>query len=181
MAMIGKVRRMHFRQKKTVREIARATSLSRNTVRKCLREQEAAEPKYRRRAMPTKLTAYEPQIEAALQADAKRPKRERRTAKMLLAQIRAAGYQGGYTRLTDFIRQWKLGEGERAATQAYVPLAFELGEAYQFDWSEEALVIGGVYRKVQLAHMKLCASRAFWLVGIPVRPTGCSLTRTRAV
>jgi response regulator of citrate/malate metabolism len=37
MAMIGKVRRMHFRQSKTVREIARATSLSRNTVRKYLR------------------------------------------------------------------------------------------------------------------------------------------------
>jgi hypothetical protein len=28
-------------------------------------------------------------------------------------------------------------------------------------------VIGGVWRKVQLAHMKLCASRAFWLVAYP--------------
>jgi len=34
--MIGKVRRMHLRQSNTVREIARATSLSRNTVRKYL-------------------------------------------------------------------------------------------------------------------------------------------------
>ena len=32
MAMIGKVKRMHFRQKKSVREIVRLTSLSRNTV-----------------------------------------------------------------------------------------------------------------------------------------------------
>ncbi len=47
---------------------------------------------------------------------------------------------------------------------AFVPLTFELGEAFQFDWSEEGLVIGGVYRRVQVAHMKLCASRAFWLV-----------------
>ena len=37
MAMIGKVRRMWFRQKKSLREISRATSLSRNTVRKYLR------------------------------------------------------------------------------------------------------------------------------------------------
>jgi hypothetical protein len=36
MAMIGKVRRMHHRQKKSVREIARATSLSRNTCRRRL-------------------------------------------------------------------------------------------------------------------------------------------------
>jgi transcriptional regulator with XRE-family HTH domain len=32
MAMIGKVKRMYFRQKKSVREIVRLTSLSRNTV-----------------------------------------------------------------------------------------------------------------------------------------------------
>ncbi len=37
MAMIGKVRRMHFRQNKSVREIARITSLSRNTIRKWLK------------------------------------------------------------------------------------------------------------------------------------------------
>ena len=68
MAMIGKVRRMRFRLKKSVREIAKATSLSRNTVRKYLREQEVVEPKYRRRAMPTKVTPYQPQIVAALRA-----------------------------------------------------------------------------------------------------------------
>ena len=37
MAMIGKVKRMYFREKKSVREIVRLTSLSRNTVRKWLR------------------------------------------------------------------------------------------------------------------------------------------------
>jgi hypothetical protein len=30
-------------------------------------------------------------------------------------------------------------------------------------------VIGGVWRKIQLAHMKLCASRAFWLVAYPAQ------------
>lgn len=44
MEMIGKVRRMHHRQKKSIREIAQATSLSRNTVRKYLREDLAQEP-----------------------------------------------------------------------------------------------------------------------------------------
>ena len=37
MAMIGKVRLMFFREKKSVREIVRLTSLSRNTVRKWLK------------------------------------------------------------------------------------------------------------------------------------------------
>ena len=48
-----------------------------------------------------------------------------------------------------------------------MPLKCELGEAYQFDWSEESLVIGGIYRKIQVSHLKLCASRAFWLVAYP--------------
>ena len=53
------------------------------------------------------------------------------------------------------------------SAQAFVPLTFAPGEAFQFDWSEEALVIGGIYRRMQVSHMKLCASRAFWLVAYP--------------
>ena len=56
-----------------------------------------------------------------------------------------------------------------APNAAFVPLHFEMGEAFQFDWSEEGLVVGGVYRKLQVAHMKLCASRAFWLVAYPTQ------------
>ncbi|MCC7059245.1 MAG: IS21 family transposase [Burkholderiaceae bacterium] len=165
MEMIGKVRRMHHRDKKSVREIARATGLSRNTVAKWLQAPVQDRPKYRRAAQCTKLSAFHETIVQALKADAHRPRRERRTARALLQELRASGYDGGYSRLTDFIRAWRDGEGQ--SVTAFVPLAFELGEAFQFDWSEEALVIGGVYRRVQLAHMKLCASRAFWLVAYP--------------
>jgi transposase len=166
MEMIGKVRRLHHRQSKSVREIARITSLSRNTVRKCLREPVQGEPKYRRALGPCKLTAFHEAIEQALKADAHRPKRERRTALALYGEMKTAGYAGGYTRVTDFIRAWRHAEGH-AVTNAFVPLAFELGEAFQFDWSEEGLVVGGIYYRMQVAHMKLCASRAFWLVAYP--------------
>ena len=53
MVMIGKVLRMHHREKKSVREIAKATSLARNTVRKYLRLGKAEQPRYRRPAVPT--------------------------------------------------------------------------------------------------------------------------------
>ena len=69
--------------------------------------------------------------------------------------------------MTDFIRAWRQGEGQGVAVNAFVPLAFELGEAFEFDWSEEGMVIGGIYYRVQVSHMKLCASRAFWLVAYP--------------
>jgi hypothetical protein len=71
--------------------------------------------------------------------------------------------------VTDFIRAWRQNEGEVVSKSAFVPLRFELGEAFQFDWSQEGLVVGGIYRKLQVSHMELCASRAFWLVAYPSR------------
>ena len=101
MAMIGKVLRMHHRDKKTVREIVRATSLSRNTARKYLRTDKAEPPQYRRRAVATKLAPFVEAVKMALLAHARRPRKEGRSAKALLKQIAEAGYEGGYTRLTD--------------------------------------------------------------------------------
>jgi transposase len=157
MAMIGKVKRMYFRQKKSVREIVRLTSLSRNTVRKWLKASVLDEPRYRRSPAPGKLSVFHEAIKLALKADAHRPRHERRTARALHAQIRADGYAGSSSRVTDFVRAWRQGEGHSVSTTAFVPLAFELGEAFQFDWSEEGLVVGGIYYRMQVSHLKLTA------------------------
>jgi len=61
---------------------------------------------------PGKLTAFHEALKQALKVDAYRPKHERRTALALYIEIQAAGYEGGYTRVTDFIRQWRLREGQ---------------------------------------------------------------------
>ena len=167
MDMIGKIRRLHARDKLSEREIARKTGLSRNTVSKWLRAPMNEAPKYRRERRPNKLNAFEEMLKQALTADARRPKHERRTARALHTQIKTEGYTGGYSAVTDFIRAWRQGEGQAANVTAYVPLSFELGEAFQFDWSEEGLVVGGIYHRAQVAHLKLCASRAFWLVAYP--------------
>ena len=72
MDMIGKIRRMYRRDKKTKREIARATGLSRNTVAKWLDEVQPVEPTYRRKPIKaTKLSAFEAELKQALKADAK--------------------------------------------------------------------------------------------------------------
>ena len=109
MEMIGRIRRLHARKNKSEREISRITGLSRNTVAKWLHGEVDGPPKYQRSERPTKLTAFHDVLRQALKADAHRPKRERRTAKALYAEIKAAGYQGGYTRVTDFIRAWRQG------------------------------------------------------------------------
>jgi len=166
MEMMGKIRRMYFRDKLSLHEITKRTGLSRNTIRKWVRApQEAAPPKYRRREAPGKLAVFHATLEQALKVDAHRAKQNRRTAKALFAQIKTDGYEGGYSQLTAFIREWRGKEGK--ALHAFVPLTFLMGEAFQFDWSEEGLVIGGIYRRMQVSHLKLCASRAFWLVAYP--------------
>ena len=104
MDMIGRIRRLHGRKKKSEREISRITGLSRNTVSKWLHGEVDGPQKYRRGEQPGELTVFHDALKQALKADARRPKHERRTAKALYAEIRAAGYDGGYTRVTDFIR-----------------------------------------------------------------------------
>lgn len=166
MEMLGKIRRMHLRDKLSLHEIAKRTGLSRNTLRRWLRApQEVQVPVYSRPQALGKLSAFTGELEQALQADGHRSKRDRRTAKALFAQIQAVGYAGGYSAVTDFTRAWRGSAGK--APHAFVPLSFELGEAFQFDWSEEGLVVGGIYYKMQVSHLKLCASRAFWLVAYP--------------
>ena len=166
MELLGKIRRMHVRDKMSERAIAKCTGLSRNTVHKWLKiPEEVQAPRYVRAEKFGKLTALAEELEQALKADAHRHKQDQRTGKALFAQIKSSGYLGGYSRVTDFIREWRAAEGKKP--HAFVPLKFDLGEAFQFDWSEEGLVVGGIYRRIQVSHMKLCASRAFWLVAYP--------------
>jgi transposase len=86
---------------------------------------------------------------------------------MMFEAIRQEGFTGCYARVTEFVRNWR--SSMAPGKSAYVPLKFELGEAFQFDWSEEWLVIGGIHRKILAAHTKLCASRAFLLSAYPTQ------------
>ena len=168
MEMLGKVRRMYLRDKLSLHEISKRTGMSRNTLRKWLRNPDTAvvsPPRYERGSAPNMLAPYHTTLELALNADAHRIRQNRRTSKALFEQIRADGYTGSYSRVTDFTGAWRGREGK--APHAFVPLCFEQGEAFQFDWSEEGLVVGGIYRRMQVSHLKLCATRAFWLVAYP--------------
>jgi hypothetical protein len=55
--ILSKIRRWYFRDKLSLREIARRTEFSRNTVRRYLRD-EISEPVYPKRQTPSKLDAF---------------------------------------------------------------------------------------------------------------------------
>ena len=166
MEKLGRLRRLYFRDGLTLSEIARKTGFARNTVKTWLKAAEGVEPKYvGARGNQTRRSGAAHQ---GVETDARRPKRDRRSALKLHAELKAAGFPGDYSRVTEFVRCWR-GNGGEALVKAFVPLKFELGEAFQFDWSEEHLVIGGVWRKITAAHLKLCASRAFVLQAYPTQ------------
>ena len=169
MKNLGLIRRMFYRDGLSLSEIERRTGLTRKTVRRWLNAPEGTEPKYRRGPTEdTKIAPFAAHLTKALETDGRRPKRDRRSALKLFGEIQAAGFEGDYSRVTEFVRRWRLANGH-AVVKAYVPLHFELGEAFQFDWSEERLVIGGVWRKILAAHLKLCASRAFVVQAYPTQ------------
>jgi transposase len=107
MAMYAKVRRMRFRDGLSISEIARRTSLSRNTIKGWLREAVRSELAYRRVGGPKKLDAHVPWLRQALETDARRPRKERRTALRLHQQLQAEGFTGSYCRVTEAIRAWR--------------------------------------------------------------------------
>jgi hypothetical protein len=80
----------------------------------------------------------------------------------------ALGYDGTYDRVTVFDRKWRQDQHEMSQTTgrvAFVPLTFALGEAFQFDWSENLAVIAGTRTKLQVAQFKLTYNRAFSVAG----------------
>jgi transposase len=170
-ATLSVIRRWALREQLSIREIARRTGLSRNTIRKYLREGEAA-PSYAKRVSPSKLDAYAEKLGAWLKSEASRSRKQRRTLKQMHADLAALGYQGSYNRVAAFARAWHAHRHEVEQTTGrgtFVPLTFGPGEAFQFDWSEDWAVIGGERTKLQVAHFKLSHSRAFLVRAYPLQ------------
>ena len=89
--------------------------------------------------------------------DQQRPKRERRTAHKYYEQLLLEGYDSHYTAVSRFIK--RLREQEDATGDAYIRLRFEAGDARQYDWSQEVVVLGGVECTVRVVQFRLAHSR----------------------
>jgi transposase len=155
---IGRIRREHFVKGKSIKEIARALKVSRNTVRKVLRSG-ATEFAYSRQVQPwPRLGPWREDLDQLLAANEAKPPRERLTRIRLYEELCGRGYRGGYDAVRRYAKAWRVAHGA-ATAQAYVPLSFAPGEAYQFDWSHEIVLINGVTVTVKVAHVRLCHSR----------------------
>ncbi len=76
------------------------------------------------------------------------------------------GYEGGYDAVRRYARGWQR-EQAAVTASAFVPLSFDPGEAYQFDWSHEVVLINGTTVQVKVAHVRLCHSRMMFVRAYP--------------
>lgn len=107
MIMYAKIRRMYFRDKLSISEIARKTSLSWNTVKRWLADPADKEIKYRRSSCDKVVKPFEPWLLQALKSDSHRRKRDRRIALKLFEAIQGQGFTGSYSRVTEFVLNWR--------------------------------------------------------------------------
>jgi len=163
---IARIRRAHFVQGKTIKAISRELGIARNTIRRILRSGETSFS-YQRDVQPRpKLGQWAEELDRRLIANDRLSRRERLGLIRIFEALRVEGYQGGYdaVRRYDQARRRKQGKG---SSDAFVPLTFAPGEAYQFDWSHEIVVLRGVTTTIKVAQVRLCHSRMLFVRAYP--------------
>ena len=163
---VARIRRAHFVQGKSIKLICRELRVSRKVVRKVLRSA-ATEFRYEREQQPRpRLGAWQEALDRLLAANEAKSSRERLTLIRVFEALSGLGYEGGYDAVRRYARAW--GRNRASATaDAYVPLSFAPGEAYQFDWSHEVVLINGTTVTVKVAHVRLCHSRMLFVRAYP--------------
>ena len=118
--------RVLHRHGKSIREIARETGVSRNTVRRYLRDEEAARYKPRP-SRSTKLDPFKAYVAERLGSAAP----EWIPASVLLMELRERGYSGGYTMLKLFVASLR----PQQSVEPVIRFETGPGEQMQVDWA----------------------------------------------
>src|SRR6476661_789420 len=127
---IAKIRRLSLVQGKSIKEICRELRISRKVVRKVLRS-DATEFRYEREHQPMpKIGPWQDQLDGLLSSNHGKAARERLTLIRIYEELRGLGYEGSYDAVRRYAKGWAKEQGS-ATAEAYVPLFFAPGEAYQ--------------------------------------------------
>ena len=163
---VAKIRRAHFVQGKSIKAICREMQISRKVVRKVLRS-EATEFHYERGEQPLpRIGPWQDALDQLLVSNEGKQHRERLTLIRVFETLRGLGYEGGYDAVRRYARDWQRREATTSAG-TFIPMSFAPGEAYQFDWSHEIVVMNGVTVTVKVAHVRLCHSRMMFFRAYP--------------
>jgi hypothetical protein len=148
----AEIRRMHFVERLSIKEIHRRTRHDRKTIRRALRSAEP--PRYRRPPRRSKLDPFRDEIDRLLRSDPRLPGKRIRE---LIAEL---GYEGSKTILDDYLRELR---PRYLPRRTYQRTVYRPGELLQFDLFEprEPIPVGhGQTRRGWVVTAELCWSRA---------------------
>jgi len=154
------IRRKHFVDGLSVRAIGRELGHSRKTIRKALVH--GTPPGYRRRQAVSSpvMDPVAKLIAAWLEQDKTRHVKQRHTAQRMYERLRD---EYGFTGSASTVRR-HVAKLKTKGREVYMPLAFDPGEEAQVDWHSGWIVENGVERKVQFFCMRLCYSKASFVI-----------------
>jgi len=151
---------------KPIRAIARELGISKNTVKKVIRSDATKFEIAKYEREKPAIGEYLKHLLKLLEDNLQEPVRRRMTAKKLYEELKKVGYQGGYQSVNLAVRNFRR-EREAKGKQVFIPLSFNPGEAFQFDWGLEEIEIAGKLTRVKAARIKLCYSRYSLVVVYP--------------
>ena len=130
------------------KDIAAELNVHPKTVSRALQHQRAPEREWEKRG--SKLDGYKGRVDQLLAEGVW-------NAVVILREIRAEGYEGGYSILLEYIQPKRV----LRSSQATVRFETEPGKQLQSDWGEVVVEMGGVRRKVHFIVNELGYSRRF--------------------
>lgn len=161
----AKIRLLFNVKKHSISQISRELNLSRNTVKRVLKSPKINQQYQRDQQPAPKMADHKVQLLKWLVEEKALPKQQRCSARKLHERLKAEGYNGAYDSVQRFVKHWQLEDGK--VGEAYIPLSFAPGEAYQFDWSQETVELGGTVQIIKVAQVRLCYSRLFVVIAYP--------------
>ena len=97
MGLLNVIRKLRLREKLPIREIARRTGLSRNTITKHLAEG-TIEPSFATPDRPSKLDPFAEKLAGWLRTEAGKSRKQRRTLKQMHSDLVTLGFTGSRCR-----------------------------------------------------------------------------------
>lgn len=138
---------------KKIREIARDTNHSRNTVKKALRGEHAVYSPRNNQPYPV-LGPYLSIIDRWLEGDKDKPKKQRHTAKRIYDRLcHELGFNGSDRTVRKYVRVARMRLGINPP-QVYIPSEAKLGFEAEVDWGRCHAVLGSEYILLKMFCMR---------------------------
>lgn len=137
------IRTSHRVYGKKIKEIARETGHSKNTIKKVLRGQFEGYKERDKQPFPV-LGPYLEIIDGWLRSDKENPKKQRHTAVRVFNRLKSEyGYTGAEATVRRYVRQAKLRFGLNNGQTAFIPCDPEAGIEAEVDWGRCRAIIDG--------------------------------------